>query len=83
MGPGSMMMLTMGHERLYLKLVVGALVVRIAALVALVPSFGILGAAIGVGIAVVPFAGLVAWLCARDTGVDPSALSIAKMRRDR
>jgi O-antigen/teichoic acid export membrane protein len=83
MGPGSMMMLTMGHERLYLKLVVGALAVRIAALVALVPSFGILGAAIAVGIAIVPFTGLVAWLCARDTGVDPSALSIVKMRRDR
>ena len=83
MGPGSMMLLTMGHERRYLKLVVGALGVRIAALVALVPSFGVLGAAIAVGIAIVPFTGLVAWLCARDTGVDPSALSIVKMRRDR
>ena len=83
MGPGSMMMLTMGHERLYLKLVVGALAVRIAALVALVPTFGILGAAIAVGLAIVPFTGLVAWLCARDTGVDPSALAIVKMGKDR
>lgn len=80
MGPGSMMMLTMGREKLYLKLVVGALAVRIAALVALVPSFGIAGAAIAVGIAIVPFTGLVAWLCARDTGVDPSALAIVRLR---
>lgn len=83
MGPGSMMMLTMGQEKLYLKLVLGALVVRVAALVVLVPTFGILGAAIAVGIAIAPFAGLVAWLCARDTGVDPSALSIVRLARGR
>lgn len=83
MGPGSMMLLTMGHERRYLQLVTGALALRVAALVALVPSFGILGAAIAVGIAIVPFTGLVAWLCARDTGVDPSALSILRTSRER
>ena len=82
MGPGSMMMLTMGHEKQYLKLVTGALAVRVVALVVLVPSFGILGAAIAVGIAIAPFAGVVAWMCARDTGVDPSALSIVRNARN-
>ena len=82
MGPGSMMMLTMGREKLYLKLVLGALVVRIVSLVALVPSFGILGAAIAVGIAIGPFSALVAHLCARDTGVDPSILAILRNRHD-
>lgn len=83
MGPGSMMMLTMGREKLYLKLVIGALAVRVAALVLLVPSFGILGAAVAVGIAIVPFAGVVAWLCRRDVGVDPSALSVLRLGRSR
>jgi O-antigen/teichoic acid export membrane protein len=82
MGPGSMMMLTMGREKLYLKLVIGALAVRVAALVTLVPAMGILGAAIGVGIAIAPFSAIVAYLCTRDTGVDPSALAILRNRSD-
>ncbi|MDK9697130.1 MAG: lipopolysaccharide biosynthesis protein [Siculibacillus sp.] len=81
-GPGSTMMLTMGREKLYLKLVLGALVVRILALVVLVPSMGILGAAIGVGIAIAPFAAVVAVLCARGTGIDPSIFGILRIRRD-
>ncbi len=81
-GPGSTMMLITGQEKLYLKLVVGALAVRITALVVLVPTMGILGAAIAVGIAIAPFAGVVAYLCARDIGVDPSALAILRMRSD-
>ncbi len=80
-GPGGMMMLTMGRERLYLTLVVGALAIRVGALVLLVPTMGILGAAIGVGIAVAPFVAVVTALCIRDIGVDPSILSIFRKTR--
>jgi O-antigen/teichoic acid export membrane protein len=80
-GPGGMMMLTMGRERLYLTLVVGALAIRVAALVVLVPTMGILGAAIAVGIAILPFVVVVTVLCIRDIGVDPSILSIFRKTR--
>lgn len=80
-GPGGMMMLTMGRERLYLTLVVGALAIRVAALVVLVPMMGILGAAIAVGIAIAPFAAVVTALCIRDIGVDPSILAVFRKVR--
>lgn len=81
-GPGGMMMLTMGRERLYLWLVVAALTVRVGALVLLVPTMGITGAAIAVAVAVVPFVAVVTFVCIRDIGVDPSILSIPRHLRN-
>lgn len=71
-GPGFLLMLTMGADLLYLQLVVAALAVRVAGLAILAPLFGLDGAIAAVALAVVPLSCIVAVVCVRRLGVDPS-----------
>ncbi|TBW38765.1 hypothetical protein EYW49_08725 [Siculibacillus lacustris] len=75
-GPGPLLMLTTGREQLYLRLIAVALVVRVGLFVALVPNFGLIGAAIAVVIAVAPLAIVVTVVCIRKIGIDPSIFGI-------
>ena len=77
-GPGSMMMLMMGADVIYLKLVVAALGTRVAALVILVPMMGVRGAVIAMGAAVLPFIVAVTLICIRRLRIDPSVFSIVQ-----
>lgn len=77
-GPGAMLMLAMGGDLAYLKLIVAALVVRIAGLFVFAPVFGLDGAILAVAVAVVPLVTVVTVLCVRRLGIDPSVLSLAR-----
>lgn len=77
-GPGPMLMLSMGADLVYLKLVVAALVVRVVGLLALAPALGLDGAILAVAIAVVPLVATVTVLCRRRLGIDPSVLAVPR-----
>ncbi len=74
--PGPTLMLFMGADALYMKLVGGALVVRIAALVALAPTFEIRGAIGAVALSLIPMVIAVSAICIRRFGIDPTVASI-------
>lgn len=75
-GPGPMLLLSMGKDLLYLKLVLGALAVRIAALVVLAPIYQLHGAILAVALAVLPLVVTVTVVCIRSLGVDPSVAAV-------
>ncbi|MDR3376734.1 MAG: hypothetical protein P4L98_23695, partial [Ancalomicrobiaceae bacterium] len=68
-GPGPMLMLIMGADALYLKLVFAALVVRIAALSILAPIWEVPGAIAALALATLPLAISVSVICIRQFGV--------------
>lgn len=74
--PGPTLMLFMGADVLYMKLVGGALAVRIAALVVLAPQFEIRGAILAVALALIPMVITVSAICIRRFGIDPTVASI-------
>jgi O-antigen/teichoic acid export membrane protein len=75
-GPGPLLMLTTGRENTYLKLIATALVLRVVLMAALVPAFGLWGAAAALVAAVVPPVIAVTALCIRRIGVDPSVVAV-------
>ncbi len=77
-GPGPMLMLTMGADLVYLKLIVAALAVRVVGLFVFAPLFGLGGAVLAVAIAVVPLVVVVTALCIRRFEVDPSVLAVPR-----
>lgn len=77
-GPGPLLMLTMGADLLYLKLIVIALGIRIAGLLVLAPMFELRGAILAVALAVVPLVTITTILCIRRLGVDPSVLAVPR-----
>jgi O-antigen/teichoic acid export membrane protein len=75
-GPGALVMLTTGREKLYLKLVTAALIGRVVTLAVAVPFLGLWGGAVAAAIAIVPPVIVITWVCIRSIGVDPSVLGL-------
>lgn len=77
-GPGSTLLMTMGLDVVYLKLVVTSLAVRISCLLVMAPAWGVWGAVLAVGAAVVPLSTAAAATCVRRFGVDPSIVGVGR-----
>jgi len=72
----SLLMLT-GHEGRYLAIIGGAVVLRVCALAALIPMFGIAGAAIAVALSQLVMTLLIRGAAKTCTGIDASAFRLA------
>jgi O-antigen/teichoic acid export membrane protein len=75
-GPGSGILMITGGERLWSRIAILSLTLRILLLLYLAPRYGASGAAIGWAIVNAPVAIWVSQLCRNRCGVDPSVLSI-------
>ena len=71
-GPAPGLLLTTGEERLYSRIVFGALVARVALLALLAPRYGGLGAAASWAVVNTPVAIALVVLCRARCGIDPS-----------
>jgi O-antigen/teichoic acid export membrane protein len=80
-GPSPGLLLIAGDERLWSRIAGLSLILRIALMSQLAPSYGALGAALSWAIVNVPVAIAASHLCRRRTGVDPSALVLLTYRR--
>ena len=75
-GPASGILVITGGERLWSRVAILSLVLRILLMLYLAPRYGASGAALGWAIVNAPVAIAVSLFCRRRRGVDPSALSI-------
>ena len=75
-GPSSGVLLMTGGERLWSRIAIVSLILRVLLMIYLAPRYGASGAALGWAIVNTPVAIWVALLCRRRCGVDPSALTI-------
>lgn len=75
-GSASVILLTTGQERLYSRIISVATVLRIALTSLLAWRFGATGAAVGWALVNAPLFMLLAVVCRRTIGVDPSVLSL-------
>jgi O-antigen/teichoic acid export membrane protein len=75
-GPASGILVMTGGERLWSRIAILSLVVRVLLMIYLAPRFGAVGAACGWAVVSAPVAIFVSLLCRRRCNVDPSALSI-------
>lgn len=78
-GPAPLMMLSMGEEVLYLKLVAAALAVRLAALIVFMSIWRMDGAIASAVIVLVPFVILLSIVCRRRLGIDPSVGAVFRV----
>jgi O-antigen/teichoic acid export membrane protein len=75
-GPASGILLMTGAEKLWSRIAILSLALRVLLMLYLAPRYGAAGAALGWAIVNVPVALFVSALCRRRSGVDPSAFSI-------
>jgi O-antigen/teichoic acid export membrane protein len=75
-GPASGILMMTGGERLWSRIAILSLALRVALMLVLAPRYGAVGAALGWAVVNAPVAIFVSLLCRRRCGVDPSALSI-------
>ena len=75
-GPASGILMMTGGERLWSRIAILSLALRVMLMLYLAPRYGASGAALGWAIVNAPVAICVSLLCRRRCGVDPSALSI-------
>jgi len=75
-GPSSGVLLVTGGERLWSRIAILSLILRVLLMIYLAPRYGAAGAALGWAIVNAPVAIAVTLLCRKRCGVDPSALSI-------
>jgi O-antigen/teichoic acid export membrane protein len=75
-GPASGILMMTGGERLWSRIAILSLALRVALMLVLAPRYGAVGAAIGWAVVNAPVAIFVSLLCQRRCGVDPSAWSI-------
>ena len=74
-GPSSGILLMTGAEKLWSRIAILSLILRVLLMIYLAPRYGASGAALGWAIVNVPVAVFVSALCRRRCGVDPSVLS--------
>jgi O-antigen/teichoic acid export membrane protein len=75
-GPASGILMMTGGERLWSRIAIVSLALRVLLMLYLAPRFGASGVALGWAIVNVPVAVWVSLLCRKRCGVDPSVLSI-------
>jgi O-antigen/teichoic acid export membrane protein len=75
-GPGSGILMITGGERLWSRIAILSLMLRVLLMLYLAPRYGASGAALGWAIVNAPVAIWVSQLCRTRCGVDPSVLSI-------
>jgi O-antigen/teichoic acid export membrane protein len=75
-GPASGILLMTGAEKLWSRIAILSLVLRVLLMLYLAPRYGAAGAAVGWAIVNAPVAIFVSLLCRKRCRVDPSALSI-------
>ncbi|ODN65398.1 hypothetical protein [Methylobrevis pamukkalensis] len=75
-----MVLLTLGGEKIYPRVVTTALVLRLAALALVVPTHGALGAAIVWSLGTIATSAILVRLCIRRTGIDPSVMILFRAR---
>jgi O-antigen/teichoic acid export membrane protein len=79
-GPAAAILQLTGHEGKYVPVVAGNVVLRLLGFVVLIPSFGVLGAAISTTTSLALATIALNVLCRRLTRVDPSILVLARLR---
>jgi O-antigen/teichoic acid export membrane protein len=79
-GTPGVILLTTGHEKIYSRIITAATFIRMIFIVGIGMKFGAFGAAIGWALVNAPLALLLAALCRRKLGVDPSILSLLHRR---
>jgi O-antigen/teichoic acid export membrane protein len=82
-GPSSGLLLITGDEKLWSRIAALSLVLRIALMSQLAPSYGAVGAAMSWAIVNIPVAIAASYLCRRRCGVDPSAFALLAYMRKR
>jgi O-antigen/teichoic acid export membrane protein len=75
-GPSAGLLLITGDDRLWSRIAILSLVLRIAIMSRLAPEYGAVGAAASWAIVNVPIAVAASFLCRQRCGVDPSALAL-------
>jgi O-antigen/teichoic acid export membrane protein len=75
-GPSSGLLLITGDEKLWSRIAASSLILRIALMSQLAPSYGATGAAMSWAIVNIPVAIAASYLCRRRCGVDPSAFAL-------
>lgn len=75
-GPATQMLTLTGHDERYLVIMALSVAVRIAGFFALIPAFGIIGAALANAASLLLITGLVIWSARSLTGHDPSVLRL-------
>jgi O-antigen/teichoic acid export membrane protein len=79
-GPAAPILQLTGHEGDYVPVVAGNVVLRLLGFVILIPLLGVIGAAISATVALALATIVLNLLCRRRTGVDPSLLSLVRLR---
>ena len=79
-GPGSVILVTMGRERLVLLVALTALAVNVVLNLTLIPVFGIMGAASATFVAVIFLQGMLMVCVLRTSGFDPTLLALWRRR---
>jgi O-antigen/teichoic acid export membrane protein len=82
-GPSPGLLLITGDEKMWSRIAGLSLILRVALMSQLAPSYGAVGAAMSWAIVNIPVAIAASDLCRRRTGVDPSALTLLAYRRNR
>ena len=77
---GSILMLT-GHEGRYLRIIAISVVVRVAALFALIPQFGVMGAVVATAASFVLAAGMMRRSAEAETGLDATVVRLMRLHR--
>lgn len=78
-GPSAAILQLTGHERIYVPVVAANVALRLAGFFVLIPSFGVLGAAISATVSLALATIALNILCRRRTGVDPSILVLLRV----
>ncbi|MCA1454372.1 polysaccharide biosynthesis C-terminal domain-containing protein [Bradyrhizobium sp. BRP22] len=77
-GPSAAILQVTGHERDYVPVVAGNVVLRLVGFLVLIPWLGVLGAAISATVSLALATIALNVLCRRRTGVDPSILALSR-----
>lgn len=80
-GTPSVLLLTTGHERIYSRILAAGTALRLLATSVLAILFGPLGAACGWAMVNAPMTMLLSRVCVAKLGVDPSILSVLRLRK--
>jgi len=75
-GPATYLLLLTGHERLYSRVVVIGLTLRVIALVVLAPRFGAIAAAFSWSACLIGTTIALNAVCRRYVGIDPSVIAL-------
>jgi O-antigen/teichoic acid export membrane protein len=75
-GPSPGLLLITGDEKLWSRIAALSLILRIALMSQLAPSYGAVGAAMSWAVVNIPVALAASYLCRRRCGVDPSAFAL-------